>query len=514
MEDFQFSKSVTVFHGRAVPEEGYLAGYSAIIDVFGIQIPLPNKLVLISSKNRTYEKQSWRVFPFRYLPENNLYKHLVFAIKYEGLNLLFFKKLFEIIDNKEIISLVKAEPNGQYARRIWFLFEWLTGVNLPIPDLEKGNYVELLDEKIQFSIGSGIKSQRHRVTNNLPGTREFCPLVFKTKKLENYIDKRLSAQTEHIIQGVRKDFLQRAAAFLLLKDSKASFSIEGESPKSKRAARWGQALGQAGMKSLSKEELYRLQQLVIENPRFMVLGYRQKGGFVGEHDRVSGEPLPDHISAKWEDIEFLMEGLLDTEKILIDESFDPVVAATVIAFGMVNIHPFEDGNGRIHRYLIHHVLAKKKFAPQGIIFPVSAAILDRINDYRTVLESYSLPLLDFIEWKETKDHNVEVLNQTIDFYRYYDLTLHAEFLYECVDETIEKIIPAEIEYLAKYDEFKNYIEEEFEMPDKLVSILVRFLEQNSGKLSKRARENEFVLLHDEEIEAIENTFKSVFNPRN
>ncbi|MEP0710768.1 MAG: cell filamentation protein Fic, partial [Algoriphagus sp.] len=335
MEDFQFSKSVTVFHGRAVPEEGYLTGYSAIIDVFGIQIPLPNKLVLISSKNRTYEKQSWRVFPFRYLPENNLYKHLVFAIKYEGLNLLFFKKLFEIIDNKEIISLVKAEPNGQYARRIWFLFEWLTGVNLPIPDLEKGNYVELLDEKIQFSIGSGIKSQRHRVTNNLPGTREFCPLVFKTKKLENYIDKRLSAQTEHIIQGVRKDFLQRAAAFLLLKDSKASFSIEGESPKSKRAARWGQALGQAGMKSLSKEELYRLQQLVIENPRFMVLGYRQKGGFVGEHDRVSGEPLPDHISAKWEDIEFLMEGLLDTEKILIDESFDPVVAATVIAFGMV-----------------------------------------------------------------------------------------------------------------------------------------------------------------------------------
>ena len=510
MGGLQFSKSVTVFQGRTVPEEGYLAGYAAIINAYGIQIPLPSKLSLISKKNRKYENEKWRVFPFQYLPENILYKHLIFAIKYEGINLLFFKRLFGFIDNEEIISLVTAEPNGQYARRIWFLFEWLMGVNLPIPDLEKGNYVELLDEKIQFSIGSGIKSQRHRVTNNLPGTREFCPLVFKTRKLENYVDKRLSAQTEQIIQGVRKDFLQRAAAFLLLKDSKASFSIEGESPKSKRAARWGQAVGQAGMKSLSKDELYRLQQLVIENPRFIELGYRKKGGFVGEHDRVSGEPLPDHISAKWEDIESLMEGLLDTERILIDETFDPIVAATVIAFGMVNIHPFEDGNGRIHRYLIHHVLSKKKFAPQGIIFPISAAILDRINDYRTVLESYSLPLLDFIEWKETKDHNVEVLNQTIDFYRYCDLTLHAEFLYECVDETIEKIIPAEIDYLSKYDQFKSYVEEEFEMPDKLVSTLVRFLEQNSGKLSKRARENEFSLLDSKEIEEIEFTFKSIF----
>lgn len=37
--------------------------------------------------------------------------------------------------------------------------------------------------------------------------------------------------------------------------------------------------------------------------------------------------------------------------------YDPVLAAG-IAFGFVFIHPFEGGNGRIHRYLIHHVLAK------------------------------------------------------------------------------------------------------------------------------------------------------------
>ncbi len=508
----KFSKSITAFQGRTAPEEGFLAGYAAIIEAFQLQIPLPLNLCLISNKNRKYQVENWKVFSSKYLPEDSLYKQFAFALKYEGINLLLFKKLFEVVENEQIIRMISTEPTGQYARRIWFLYEWLMDKKLPVSDLENGNYVELIDEKIQFSIGPGSKSKRHRITNNLPGTREFCPLVFRTKKLERFIEKGLSAKTDELIQGVRKDFLQRAAAFLLLKDSKASFTIEGESPKSKRAARWGQAVGQAGMKELSKGELYRLQKLVIENHRFIQLGYRTKGGFVGEHDRQSGEPLPDHISARWQDIESLMSGLLETELLLVDKSFDPVVAAAVIAFGMVNIHPFEDGNGRIHRYLIHHVLAKKKFAPQGIIFPVSAAILDRINDYRIVLESYSLPLLDFIDWKETKDHNVEVLNDTLDFYRYYDITFQAEFLYECVEETITNIIPSEISYLSKYDQFKNFVEEEFEMPDKLIATLMRFLEQNSGRLSKRARENEFALLNQKEIEAVELYFNSVFNP--
>jgi hypothetical protein len=80
---------------------------------------------------------------------------------------------------------------------------------------------------------------------------------------------------------MRRDIIQRATAFLLLKDSKASFTIEGESPKSKRAARWGAAIGQAGVQELSKEELLRLQHLVIENGRFLSMGFRNQGGFVG-----------------------------------------------------------------------------------------------------------------------------------------------------------------------------------------------------------------------------------------
>jgi hypothetical protein len=256
--------------------------------------------------------------------------------------------------------------------------------------------------------------------------------------------------------------------------------------------------------------LLRLQQLVIENPRFLELGFRKKGGFVGEHDRITGEPIPDHISAKWQDIEILINGLLETEALLVKREMDPVLVATAIAFGFVFIHPFEDGNGRIHRYLIHHILSKMNFSQQGIIFPVSAAILDRINDYRKVLESYSIPLLDLIQWEETKDHNVNVLNQTVDYYRYFDATKQAEFLYECVEDTIRHIIPEEVNFLTKYDEFKRFLEDEYEMPDKLISLLLNFLEQNNGILSKRARENEFKLLSDGEVITIQKEFVRIF----
>jgi hypothetical protein len=127
-----------------------------------------------------------------------------------------------------------------------------------------------------------------------------------------------------------------------------------------------------------------------------------------------------------------------------------------------------------------------------------------------VLEAYSHPLLDVIEWEKTEDHNVKVLNDTLDYYRYFDATKQAEFLYDCVHDTIENIIPNEVSYLTNYDEFKRYLDDEFEMPDKLVALLVLFLNQNDGKLSKRAREKEFTSLNDTEVNEIERNYKSIF----
>lgn len=220
---------------------------------------------------------SWLIFSAAYLPQDNtsiskieaLYNHLVFALKYEGVNLLVFSKLLEKLSSEELLALVNIQPLGQYSRRIWFLIEWVSGT--PIigkSDITKKSYVPVVDTKLQFAV-SGIKSPRHLVLNNLPGTNKFCVLIRKTEKIEQHLSNRYVEENRKQLAGIRKVIIQRASAFLLLKDSKASFTIEGESPKSKRAARWGSAIGQAGFIDLSKEELIRLQHLVIENQRFV-----------------------------------------------------------------------------------------------------------------------------------------------------------------------------------------------------------------------------------------------------
>lgn len=510
MNIVSISQEASVFHGLDLPEKGNIVGYTAIIENLKLQMPLPNKIALISTKNRQYQNESWKVLTPRHQPEDTLFRHLVFAIKYEGINLLFFKKLFESIETEQVLILIQEEPSGQYARKIWFLYEFLMQEELNIPNADtKIKFIEVLDTKIQYGIKSGKKSPRHRIINNLSGINNFCPLLFKTAKLENYISLNLSDKKKAYLNSIHKDVLQRASSFLLLKDSKASFTIEDENPGMNRALRWGKVIGQAGSKTLSKEELLRLQQIVIENKRFTNMGFRKEGGFVGEHDRISGEPIPDHISARYQDIDLLVTGLINTNNLLEESEFHPVLAASLIAFGFVIIHPFSDGNGRIHRYLIHHILAKMRFTQQGIIFPVSASILDHIDDYRKVLEDFSHQLLEFIEWETTIDNNVNIKNNTIDYYRYFDATPMAEFLFDCVNDTIKNIIPAEVYYLQKYDAFKNYLDNTFEMPDKMVADLVRFLEQNDGKLSIRARAKEFKMLEESEIVEIENHFRLI-----
>lgn len=240
-----------------------------------------------------------------------------------------------------------------------------------------------------------------------------------------------------------------------------------------------------------------------------MLGFRGEGRFVGEHDRVTRMPLPVHISACPEDLFRLIEGMIAFDRGQV-RNLDPIIAAAVLAFGFVYIHPFDDGNGRIHRYLIHHVLAERGFNPPGVVFPVSASILERIDKYRAVLESYSKRLLPLISWEPTEKFNVRVVNDTGDFYRFFDATPHAEFLYACVQNTIEEDWPQEADFLRRYDAFRRDVEGYLDMPERTVDLLFRFLQQNGGVLSQRARQKEFSALTDSEAEYIESLFVKNF----
>lgn len=205
-----------------------------------------------------------------------------------------------------------------------------------------------------------------------------------------------------------------------------------------------------------------------------------------------------------------MGGLVEANDRMRDDGVDPVLKAAATAFGFVYVHPFQDGNGRVHRCLIHHVLAERKFTPPGMVFPVSSVMLDRIDDYRAALQAHSRPLMPFIEWRPTPERNVEVLNETADLYRYFDCTAEAEFLYACVRRTVEQDLPREIDYLSRHDEARRRIMDAVEMPDRVADDLVLFIRQNDGSLSKKRREGEFKNLRDEEVAMIEDIVNDAF----
>ena len=500
-----FSEPVTFFHERRLPERGILAGYAALIDAYDLKVPLPRRLCAIGGRHRLIEEGGWRLFTPRHSPEASLNGQLTFALKYEGIDLVVLNRLFMKASMDDIVSIVQGSPTGIYARRLWFLYEWLIDRRLPLEDLSQSSYVEVVDPEMQLTI-TGERVRRQRVVNNLPGTPQFCPLVYRTEKIEEYLNKNLKEKAYMLIGRIPRDVVSRTASFLLLKDSRASYRIEGEEPPQNRIQRWGRVIGEAGVIPVSVDELVRLQKIVLGDRRFVKSGLREHGGFVGEHDRDTGMPIPEHISAREDNLENLLDGLIKFDGKVHGE-LDPVVAAACLSFGFVYIHPFEDGNGRIHRYLIHHVLAQAGYNPPGLGFPVSAVILDRIEEYRGILQQYSHKLLPLIEWEISEDNNVRVKNRTDDLYRFFDATVHTEFLFSCVERTIERDLPEEVEFLRRYDEFRLGVESMVDMPDATIHLLFRFLRQNDGTLSRRAREKEFAELQEDEAERIEEVYR-------
>lgn len=507
------ASAVRNFRGRPLPEPAIPVGYAALIGRYDLRVPLPPRLTGIADRFRPESTDEWQLLNPRRAPEDSLAGHLEFALKREGVDLPVLSKLVETVPAHEFERMIRATPTGAYTRRIWFLYEWLTDRTLAIPDAAKVKAVEVVDPMLQYALSEGELSVRHRVYDNLPGDRRFCPMVRRTATLEAYRSRNLADRAREVLGRTHPDVVQRAAAFFLLSDSQASFWIEGERPSASRAARWGRAISEAGSRSLSLDELERLQGLVIGDARFVHLGLRTEGGFIGTRNRITNEPIPEHISARPEDLPSLMAGLVAYDAGATQRGVDPVVAAAAVAFGFVYIHPFEDGNGRLHRWLIHHMLTVAGFNPPGLVFPVSAVILREIDEYKRVLTSYSGPLLECcIEWRWTEEHNVEVLNDTGDLYRYFDATAHAEFLYHCVAETVEKDLPNEVAYLEAFDRFAEGINQLVDMPHKMIHLLHAFLRQGGGTLSKRVREKEFAAITDDEVRYVEHLYSETLAP--
>ncbi|MEA3360865.1 MAG: Fic family protein [Thermodesulfobacteriota bacterium] len=482
------------------------AGYAHLLEKFELTA-MPNWHISSVSATGSHRSKVQsgtieEVYPAKYWPGDKIGDHLEFALKYDSVNLSALKLIFEIVAEIEIVDYIKSKPTGKYARRIWFFYEFITEKQLPLEDIASGNYVNALETKTYYTVTTGEKSQRHRVLNNLLGPREFCPIIRKTDKLKKMDSAGLRKRCEDIVASYPPELLRRALSYLYNKETKSSFEIEHIKPNASRTEKFIALLELAEREDFCEKELLIDLQNRIVDPRFKDSDYRTIQNYIGQTVFYQKEVI-HFICPKPNDLQDLMQGLVTAHKRMEDGAVSPVIHAAAIAYGFVFMHPFEDGNGRIHRFLIHNILSTQGMVPRGLMFPVSAAMLKNPSGYDASLEAFSRPLLQLIEYRLDELGQMTVDNDTACWYQYIDMTAQAEAIYDFVSKTIEEELVEELNFLANYDNTKKAIQDIIDMPDRLIDLFIQLCLQNNGGLSARKRAAHFDFLTDEELSAME-----------
>ena len=440
-----------------------------------------------------------------YWPGEDDFSHLEFALKHEGLHLQLLRALLPRLPADALATYIQSKPTSVYARRIWFLYEEFSGQRLNLPDVTQGNYVDLLDPRDYYT-GPVKRSPRQRINVNLLGNLGFSPMLRRTKSLKVAEASQLEQRCRKVIEAIPPELYTRALQFLYTKETKSSYAIERETPDQKRSQKFADALREASQRDyLLKETLVVLQQAIVD-PRFANTGWRDtinEQNYVGRSVGMTEEEV-HFIAPRPQDLPDLMPAYLDASRRILNFSIHPVIAAALVAYPFVFLHPFSDGNGRLHRFLIHYVLSFRRFAPDGVVFPISATMLHRPQDYDASLESFSKPLLPLVEYKLDSNGRMTVLNDTCDFYRYVDCTFLVETLFSFVKETIEMELPAEILFLQQYDTARRLMRDVVDLPNRHADLFVRLCLQNKGSLSKAKRQlPEYATITNKEIAGLE-----------
>lgn len=333
-------------------------------------------------------------------------------------------------------------------------------------------------------------------------------MVRKTAYLQDMVDKDLRGVTGETLASYDEELLRRAATWFYLKETQSSFELEQERPSASKAQRFADLLREADTgKPLSEERLLDLQHAVLD-ARFHEFTWRQDQNWLG--DDLGYRQRVDFVPLRPEDVPQLMQGLIDmAEQERQRGSIEPVVAAACVAFGFVFIHPFMDGNGRIHRYLIHDVLAKAGFTPAGIVLPVSAVILASLKQYTDALEHFSRPLNQRTEYFPDTPEIPAKGNDAV-YFRYPDLTCQTEFLYTALERTVTEDLRKEIDFLLGFDRAKQVLNDLLDWPDHSEDLFIRVVRDNGWKLSSNKRKSHFSWLKDQEIEQAESLVHRAF----
>lgn len=477
------------------------------VEVFSDKSASAESLVDFGSSKR-------RVIPATRKMPDSPYEHMCAAIKYQGIRLHFFAAIFKVVDLKEFTDFIKKSPQSKYNRVLWFLFEWLTDSELPIAALTSGNYIKLFEDEFYYTLQDGIRNKRMRIVNNAIGTKDYCPTVRKTRTIQKIagidVYETAYAKMQGLGDVLSTDILGRSINYLYTKETKSSTEIENERPDKQRMQRFLNAIKNVGLFELNKHKLIDIQNQIVEE-RVKADDYRTHEIYVGstiQRYTISDEDV-HYIGPMAKHVPSMMAGLLAThENLMLDRSMPSLIHASIISFGEVYIHPLIDGNGRLHRYLIHDVM-KQRETKHKFIIPVSAAILRNTQKYDQVLESISRPILSMIDYSFSDESQI-VINNDIDYmYRYPDFTEHVKFIYEMMETAVSSELIEEICLIICFDTLKEHINTSFDIPNKNIDLLVSLILSNGGTVSKAKQSYVQQFIDPKFLPAIETVAKNI-----
>ncbi|KAG0162172.1 hypothetical protein DFQ30_002880 [Apophysomyces sp. BC1015] len=482
-------------------------GYEYLIRTLSLPVrPLHRPSFISGSVNRRVPAHNGLWFPRGVALESSLVGHLEFALRHEGVNLEVIDAAFEHILPEELVRRLSESPNGASIRRACFLWEWITGNSLPITSTPAGPYVEVLPSDQYFTSSNPTNNQKFRVKDNLLGTADFCPIVrHAAVPASPTLDELFTEATQMLERLTDPMLYARAVSYLYLSETRSSFDIEREKPSADRQERFVQALRHASETAIVTQEwLVELQNAIVRNVFSQEASYRTKQNWLEDGTRriTFFPPPPDElwrVMAAWERLVNDVDG----------RCTNTLVKAACAAFGFVYLHPFLDGNGRIHRFLIHHVLNSIRRLPGGAIIPISAVILRREADYLDVLKGFSGPTTRLWDYLVGDTEPIVTRSPGSRPYRFFDASKEVHFLHSMMVEAVRTELPKELAWLSGFDEARKRLDAEFDLPQSDLSALIRMVKFNNGKLSTTKRK-QYYYLPDDVIAHIEEVVREAF----
>ena len=461
-------------------------GYQFLHESLRLGVFAPERPALVKPVTRVESADGLLAIPRNVAPaSDDPVEHVLFALKHEGVELQILAEALPKIDPASLLTEVRRLPTGTYIRMACYLWEQFTGKRLTeLPEIA-GPTVELFDPR-RYVTGPPTRDARWRVAFNGLGTTSYCPTVRRTDRIEAAIRSDILGRAKAFADALGKRMLDRALAWAYLNETEGSFAIERETPSEDKARKFVALLHQAhDGRALSENYLVELQNSVLTNPYDMAVAFRTEQNWL--RGPVRGAAGVTYVPPPPAMVPELMHELISLASNTVGQ-LDPVLAAAVVSFAFVFIHPFMDGNGRLSRFLFHHSLCRSGKLGKGLLLPVSIAMKRNEQQYLSVLQQYSRPAREFwsVRWIDEGIYDFK-FNGSDALYRYWDATQCVEFGYEMSEQALEVDLRKETEFLERYDKIIAAVDAKFDVRGNDLATLVVCCLDNEGRISKRRR---------------------------